>query len=69
VITFLDNNKQAMLLAPKGNALPTLLFEVQKNILINDAGVNREAESRYLQTHPLPKGYEDVQTLNEYGLN
>ena len=58
VVTFLNDHGQAFV--AKGTNFPTSLIKelIDRNIL-NPGGINYQAESLFISTHPLPDGYTD----------
>jgi len=65
IITFLNDGRQAMITQRAKNAEP-FVAEILKNHLMENEVVNEPAEALFINNHPLPEGYTDIDKLIEY---
>ncbi|MBA3829680.1 MAG: hypothetical protein H0X33_12135 [Taibaiella sp.] len=66
VVQFSGSGKQAMIFDNADPIKAAIRLFYQCNLIVNDT-LNTQAETLFLQKHALPKGYLDIDDLQEYG--
>ena len=65
IVTFLNDGKQAMI-EQRAKTAESFVAEIMKSHLIENEAVNEQAEAIFINNHPLPEGYTDIDKLIEY---
>jgi hypothetical protein len=66
VVTFLNDHKQAMITKQPGFPTSFIKEVVKYNLVNNGSSVDPGPETQFINAHPMPIGYADVDQLIEY---
>jgi hypothetical protein len=67
IVTFMNDKRQSALAEVK-DIVNKLAVELIKSNVIKDGAIDKAAEEKFIKKHPVPKGYEDVEQMSEYGV-
>lgn len=66
VVTFLNDHKQAIVTKQKPFPLALIKELVKYNMIISGNIIDPRSETLFINTHPVPEGYTDIEQLIEY---